>query len=164
MNAESIRDLLTHEIQDLHSAESQIIEALPAMIEYAADSALRDALEQHLEVTETHRRRLEEAARELAIDAKGEKCKGIAGILKEGSDGVEDIADPAVRDAMIIAAAQRVEHYEIAGYGTVCSYASLLGEGGVLNLLKDSLDEEREADEILTEIAQSRVNQRAVAE
>ncbi|MEZ4421929.1 MAG: ferritin-like domain-containing protein [Gemmatimonadota bacterium] len=164
MDMESMRDLLEHEIQDLYSVESQILEALPTMIENATDPSLRDALEDHLDATEDQKARLEEIAESLEFDVDGEKCKGMAGILKEGSESVKDAEEGAIRDAVIIASAQKVEHYEMAGYGTARSLARLLGETEAAERLEETLDEEKEADRLLTEIAESEVNRQAAAE
>ncbi len=164
MKAENLRDLLVHEIRDLHSVESQIIDALPEMIEKTSDSDLRSALQEHLEQTRHHRERIEEVARTLDTDARGEKCKGMAGIISEGEDTVKKVAkDDEARDAAIIASAQRVEHYEMAAYGTARTYARMLGKNDVVRRLEENLNQEKEADRKLTAIAEDHVNRRAMS-
>lgn len=164
MNVENLRDLLKHELQDLYDAESQILEALPKMIDKAEDSDLKKALQQHLEETRSQRERIEKAGGMVDVDVTGHKCKGIAGIIKEGEDLVKNNAsDRDARDAAIIAAAQRVEHYEMAGYGTARTYARMLGEKQIASLLEETLKEEKSADKKLTEIAEDHVNRHAMA-
>lgn len=163
MNVENLRDLLEHELQDLYDAESQILEALPKMIDKAEDSDLRDALQHHLEETRSQRERIEKAGGMLDVDVTGHKCKGIAGIIKEGEDLVENNTDRDARDAAIIAAAQRVEHYEMAGYGTARTYARMLGNEEIASLLEETLKEEKSADSKLTNIAEDHVNRHAMA-
>lgn len=153
MKPSSLQELYVEQLRDLYDAENQIIKALPDMIEVASSPELKQALNEHLEVTKTQATRLEEIFSKLGEKPKGEKCKGMQGVLQEGSDLVEDIDDPNVRDAAIIASAQRVEHYEMAGYGTARTYATLLGEDAASQLLEQTLDEEKEADDKLTELA-----------
>ncbi|HZQ68644.1 MAG TPA: ferritin-like domain-containing protein [Terriglobales bacterium] len=154
MKIASLRDLYVDQLRDLYDGENQIIKALPKMIESAESEELRSALEEHLEVTRQQAQRLETIFQGLGENAKGEKCKGMEGVLKEGSDLVKEDMPEAVKDAAIIASAQRVEHYEIAGYGTVRTYAELLGEDEAVNLLQEILDEEKEADEKLSGLAE----------
>jgi ferritin-like metal-binding protein YciE len=154
MKITSLRDLYVEQLQDLYDGENQIIKALPKMIESTESEDLRDALEEHLEVTRTQAQRLEKIFQGLGENPKGEKCKGMEGIIKEGSDVVKEDMAENVKDAAIIAAAQRVEHYEIAGYGTVRTYAELLGEDEAVDLLQQTLDEEKEADEKLSGLAE----------
>lgn len=154
MKPSSLQQLYVEQLRDLYDAEQQIIKALPDMIEVAGASQLKDALNEHLQVTETQASRLEQIFEKLGEKPKGEKCKGMQGVLQEGSDLVEDIEDPNVRDAAIIASAQRVEHYEMAGYGTARTYATLLGQDDASQLLEETLDEEKEADEKLSELAE----------
>ncbi len=152
MSANSLQELYVEQIQDLYSAEEQIIKALPKMIEAAQSEELRGALNEHLEVTRKQAARIETICQELGEDPHNEKCKGMEGVLKEGSDLLKEVSDE-VKDAAIIAAAQRVEHYEIAGYGTARTYATLLGFGEAASMLEQTLEEEKEADETLSELA-----------
>jgi ferritin-like metal-binding protein YciE len=161
MELDTLKALFVEQLQDLHSAEAQIIEALPKLAEAADDSKLKKALNDHLEQTKEQKARLERIAESLGVKAAGKKCKGAQGLLKEGEELLEEKADPAVRDAGIIAAAQRVEHYEIAGYGCARTYARLLKEKDAAKLLQTTLDEEGDADKLLTEIAESVVNPEA---
>jgi ferritin-like metal-binding protein YciE len=153
MKPTSLQELYLEQVKDLYDAEHQIIKALPKMIEAATSQELRDALNEHLEVTKTQAMRLEEIFAALGEKAKGEKCKGMAGVLAEGDDLVGSIKDSDVRDAAIIASAQRVEHYEMAGYGTARTYAQLFAQEKAINLLQQTLDEEKEADQTLTRLA-----------
>jgi ferritin-like metal-binding protein YciE len=153
MKPNSLEELYVEQLRDLYDAEQQIIKALPEMIDAAASNNLKSALAEHLEVTKTQATRLDQIFNALGEKAKGEKCKGMEGVIEEGSDLMEDIEDPNVRDAAIIAAAQRVEHYEMAGYGTARTYATLLGDDEATQLLQQTLDEEKEADQTLTALA-----------
>lgn len=159
MSANSLQELYVEQLQDLFDAEQQIIKALPKMIDAAHSGELREALTEHLEVTRKQADRVEKICEELGEDTKGEKCKGMEGVLKEGSDLVKDISNKAVRDAAIIASAQRVEHYEMAGYGTARTYASLLGFDEVASTLEQTLEEEKEADETLSGLAEQLNNE-----
>lgn len=163
MELNTMKDLFQHGIKDLYSAEEQIIKALPKMIEAASHEELRSALEEHLEVTKNQKKRLEEIGRDADFKLSGHKCKGMEGLIEEGEEILEEEADDDVRDAAIIAAAQRVEHYEIAGYGSTRNHARRLGMEDVARKLQETLDEEAEADEELTRIAESRVNVEATA-
>jgi ferritin-like metal-binding protein YciE len=149
----SLQELYVEQLEDLYNAEQQIIKALPKMIEAAQSEELRDALNEHLEVTKTQASRIENIFEELGEDLEDEKCKGMEGVLKEGSDLVKEVGDQ-VRDAAIIAAAQRVEHYEMAGYGTARTYANLLGYEEAAGLLEQTLEEEKEADQTLSSLAE----------
>lgn len=163
MNIENLRDLFEEQIQDLYSGENQIIDALPTMIDAASDAELKQALKSHLEETRQQKKRLESIAESLGFDPDGDTCKGMEGILEEGEDLVEDeTEDDDVRDAAIIAAAQRVEHYEISGYGTARTFARILGEDDAASTLQTSLKEESSADEKLTRIAEGHVNRAAM--
>ena len=153
MAANSLQELYVEQLQDLYSAENQIIKALPKMIEAAQSEELRDALNEHLEVTRNQATRIEKICQELGEKPEKEKCKGMEGVLKEGSDLLKEVSEE-VRDAAIIAAAQRVEHYEMAGYGTARTYASLLGFDEAAGQLEETLEEEKEADEKLSELAE----------
>jgi len=158
MKMDNLEKLWIEELKDLYDAEKQLTEALPKMVEAAATPELREAFENHLEQTEEHVLRLEEVLEELEIVDHGKKCKGMQGLIKEGEDMMKEATDDFTRDAGLISAAQRVEHYEIAGYGTVVSYATQLNRTEIAEKLQMTLDEEKEADEILTEIAESKVN------
>ena len=160
MTPNSLQELYVEELKDLYDAEQQIIKALPEMIAAATSQDLKQALSEHLEITKLQSERLEQILAALGVKAKREKCKGMEGVIEEGSDLVGDIEDPDVRGAAIIAAAQRVEHYEMAGYGTVRTYATLLNDEQASQLLQDTLDEEKEADQRLTMLA-SAVNAHA---
>lgn len=163
MKLGSLHDLFVEELQDLYSAEKQIIEALPDMIEEASSPELKNALEQHLEETRGQVRRLDQIFGQFSgADKDGKTCKGMKGIIKDSQDLLETDAEPEVLDAGMIAAAQRVEHYEIAGYGTVRTYAQLLGRQDWAQLLEQTLSEEKQADQKLNQIA-SRINIEAKA-
>ena len=153
MAANSLHDLYVEQLQDLYSAEQQIIKALPKMIEAAESEDLRSALNAHLEVTRNQATRIETICEELGEDPENEKCKGMEGVLKEGSDLLKEVGEE-VKDAAIIAAAQRVEHYEMAGYGTARTYAKLLGFDDAAGMLQQTLEEEKQADETLSELAE----------
>ncbi|HWC19664.1 MAG TPA: ferritin-like domain-containing protein [Terriglobales bacterium] len=155
MNLESLKDLFVDELRDLYDAENQITEALPKLIEKVEHPELKTALKQHLEITRGQIRRLETIFQRLNEKPTGETCKGMKGLIKEGDDMSSRDGDASVIDAAIISAAQRVEHYEMAGYGTVRTYADLLGQHEFANLLQATLDEEKEADKTLTEIAKT---------
>ena len=154
MEANSLKELYVDELRDLYDAEQQITKALPKMVDAASSDELQSALNEHLEITKQQAQRLEQIFENLGEKAKGKKCKGMEGLIKEGSEVIEENEDDQVRDAAIISAAQKVEHYEMAGYGTVRTYASLLGEDDAADLLQQTLDEEKEADEKLTQLAE----------
>jgi ferritin-like metal-binding protein YciE len=151
---ESLDDLFLEQLRDLYDAENQLIKALPMMAEAANSDELREGIERHLEQTRGHAQRIERIFENLGEAAKAKKCKGMEGIITEGSESLEQDMDPDVRDAAIIAAAQRVEHYEIAGYRTARTYASLLGEREAASLLEQTLGEEKETDAKLTQLAE----------
>lgn len=155
MDLNSLRDLFIDELRDLYDAENQITEALPKLIEKTTYPQLKSALQEHLQVTRGQIRRLEQIFSRLNEKPTGESCKGMKGLIKEGDDMASRDGSEAAIDAGIISAAQRVEHYEMAGYGTVRTYADLLGEKESANLLQQTLDEEKEADVKLTEIAKT---------
>ncbi|HUE70909.1 MAG TPA: ferritin-like domain-containing protein [Pirellulaceae bacterium] len=154
----NMNDLLVHELKDLYSAEKQLIKALPKMIKAADNEELRSALENHMGETEEHVSRLESILSELEIPTRGAKCQAMEGLIEEGKSILEDEMEDEVRDAAIICAAQRVEHYEIAAYGCARTFAQQLGYDDAAQLLQQTLDEERAADEKLTQIAMGRVN------
>jgi ferritin-like metal-binding protein YciE len=157
----TLRDLYVNELRDLYSAETQLVEALPKMADAASSSQLKQAFSEHLEETENHVSRLEQIFDALGEEPSGETCKAMEGLIAEGEDYVKAGGDRDVRDAGMIGAAQRVEHYEIAGYGTTRTLATRLGESEAAGQLQTTLDEEAEADRKLTEIAESEVNPEA---
>ena len=153
MTKDSLRELYTDELKDLYSAEKQLTKALPKMAKAASSEELREGFEEHLEQTRGHVQRLEEIFTMLSAKAGGKKCVGMEGLVKEGAEIMgEDFAEE-VMDAALISAAQRVEHYEIAAYGTVSAYADLLGESEQASLLRQTLAEEKETDQKLTELS-----------
>src|SRR5205085_2547395 len=154
VKAHSLKELFIEELRDLYDAENQLTKALPKMAEGSSSPELREAFEEHLEQTRNHVSRLEKVFAGLGEKPKAEKCKGMEGLIKEGSELLkEDDFDSEVKDAAIIGAAQKVEHYEIAGYGTVRTFAELLGEDEAVSLLEETLEEEKETDQKLTEVA-----------
>ena len=158
MKLESLRDLLVEQLQDLYDAESRITKALPKMAKAATSPALKAAFEKHLRETEGQVKRLEQVFEALGETAKTKTCKAMQGLIAEGEETINENAEPEVRDAALIASAQRVEHYEMAGYGTVRSYAKLLKEDSCVRLLTQTLEEEKATDEALTELAESTIN------
>jgi ferritin-like metal-binding protein YciE len=150
---DNLRKLYVDQIEHLHSVESQIIEALPKMIEAAEETELKRSLQAHLQETREHLSRIERILQETSHGLESKKDKAMAAILNEGEDLVKDASNGAARDAGIITAAQRVEHYEIAVYGSVRNFAQIMGETQQASLLQQTLDEEKHADEMLTEIA-----------
>jgi ferritin-like metal-binding protein YciE len=166
MNLQTIDDVFMHELEDLLSAERQLVDALPKMAQAASEPKLRQAFEEHLGETRDHVSRLEEILSQLGRRPSGEECKAMKGMIAEGEKVVQSTGDPAAKDAALIAAAQRVEHYEIAGYGTARTFADQLGHGDAKDMLEQTLDEESNADKLLTKIAtggmmKSGVNERA---
>jgi len=158
MALESLQDLYLEQLKDLHSAERQIIEALPKMIEQTTHPELRRGFEMHLEQTKEQLRRLEQIGQRAGQKLTGHKCKGMEGLIEEGEELMEKRADSDVLDAALIAAAQRVEHYEMAGYGCARTYARLLGLEDDAKLLQKTLDEEGDTDHKLTDLAESVIN------
>ena len=150
---EGLKELYIDELKDLYSAESQLVKALPKIAKAASSDELRQGFEEHLEQTKGHVQRLEKIFQALGESPKGKKCKGMEGLIEEGSEGIEEDYEGSVLDAALIGAAQRVEHYEIAGYGTVRSMAETLGESNHVSLLEETLEEEKETDEKLSELA-----------
>jgi ferritin-like metal-binding protein YciE len=157
----TLDDLLIHEMQDIYDAEHQILKALPKLAEATSSDALRNAFQAHLKETEGQVQRLEQAFSALGKSARGTKCDGMAGLLKEGSKLLGEDAAPEVLDAALIAAAQKVEHYEIAAYGCIATYAQMLGRNELRDLFTQTLEEEEAADEKLTHLAESLINIRA---
>lgn len=162
MPIESLQDLYVEELRDIYSAEHQIMKALPQLAAGANNPELRAAFEEHLQVTREQVRRLDSIFTELDQKATGKKCKGMQGLIEEGREVLEEDADPDVRDAALIASAQRVEHYEIAAYGTVRNYARQLGLTSQVDLLQRTLDEEGETDKRLTSLAEKGINEQAL--
>ncbi|HEX6961463.1 MAG TPA: ferritin-like domain-containing protein [Lacipirellula sp.] len=158
MKLESIDALFELELQDLHSAEQQLVKALPKMAETASSDELKQAFETHLEQTQEHLQRLEKILGDLNLRAGKHKCKAMEGLIAEAQELVKADGLDSVRDAAMIGAAQRVEHYEIAGYGTARTYAEMLGHADAAQLLQQTLDEEKETDELLSGLALSSVN------
>lgn len=163
MSMDSLHELFVEELRDLHSAERQIIKALPRIAKAAQSPGLRQALERHLTQTQAQLERLDRIFAELGEKGTGKKCVGMEGLIEEGKEILEQDGDPAVIDAALITAAQKMEHYEIAAYGCVRNYADLLGYSAAAKLLQQTLDEEEAADEKLTQLAESGVNQAAMA-
>ncbi len=162
MKLESLRDLLVEQLQDLYDAEHRITKALPKMAKAATSPELKAAFEKHLAETEGQVTRLEQVFEWLGEKAKKKTCQAIKGLIEEGEETIKEDAEPEVKDAALIAAAQRVEHYEMAGYGTVRTYAKLLKEKAVLKLLKETMAEEVATDKALSELAESTINLQAV--
>jgi len=163
MKLDSLENLFVHELKDLLSAEKQLVKALPKMAKGASSEALKEGIEDHLEQTKVHVERLEQIFQMLDKSPRAEHCKAMEGLIEEGSDLLEEEGEPDVKDAALIGAAQRVEHYEIAAYGTIRTFAELLGLDKAVKLLQQTLDEEKETDEKLTELAMSEVNAEARA-
>jgi ferritin-like metal-binding protein YciE len=163
MKIDSLLKLWVHELKDLYSAENQLVKALPKIIDAASSPELKAALGEHLEETKGHVKRLESIFRKDGSSPGGHHCKGMEGLLKEGDDLIKDATDPEVRDAGIISACQRVEHYEIAGYGTAAAYAELLEQTDAAAILQQTLDEEGAADTKLSRLARTQINLEALA-
>jgi ferritin-like metal-binding protein YciE len=154
MPKESLRKLYVNELKDLYSAETQLVKALPKMAKASSNAELRQGFEEHLRQTSEHVSRLEQIFEALGEKPTGKKCVGMEGLVKEGAETISEDYEDALMDAAIIGAAQRVEHYEIAGYGTVRAFAELLGENEHVSLLEQTLEEEKETDEKLTLLAE----------
>ena len=157
----SLQDLFVDQIRDLYDAEQRIVKALPKLIDAASSPELKQAFQQHLHETEGHVTRLERIFNQMGLDAKRETCEAMKGIISEGEQMVDAKGDSMVKDAALIAAAQRVEHYEMAGYGTARTFALQLNLNEAASLLEQTLREEKAADEKLTQVAESRVNVKA---
>lgn len=154
MERNTLRELYVDELRDIYDAEKQLIKVLPKMAKAASSNDLRTGFEEHLEQTREHARRLEQIFTTLGEKATGKKCKAMQGLVEEGSEMIEEDFEGEVKDAGLIAAAQRVEHYEIAAYGTVRTYANILEEDEAVELLEKTLEEEKETDQKLTELAE----------
>ena len=161
MSANSLQDLYVEKLQDLLSAEQQILEALPQMIQKTSHAQLRQGFELHLRQTQEHANRVQRLLQQAGA-GEGKKCEGMAGIIREGQMTMKEVTDPDALDALLIAAAQSVEHYEMAGYGTARTWARLLGREDDAALLQQTLDEEQQTDLLLTELAERSVNIEAV--
>lgn len=165
----SLQELLVHELRDLYNAEQQLVAALPKMARAATSHDLQSAFTQHLVETRTHVTRLEKIFNGLGVMGTGKECEAMKGLIKEGEEAINSIGDSAVKDAALIAAAQRVEHYEIAGYGTARTFANKLGFDDAADLLQNTLDEEGSTDKKLTKLAEGTlfstgINERAMAD
>jgi ferritin-like metal-binding protein YciE len=154
MKIESLRDLYLEQLRDLYNAEQQLIKALPKMAKAASSEELKAAFEDHLGKTRQHAQRIANIFEKMDVRIQGKKCKAMEGLVKEGGEVIEEQMLEGIKDAALIAAAQRVEHYEIAGYGCVRAYAARLGDKDAANLLSETLEEEKEADETLNGIAE----------
>ena len=164
MKLDTLKTLYSNELRDLYNAENQLVKALPKMAKAASSEELQDAFEKHLEQTKTHVERLEEVFGELGEKPKSKICKAMKGLIEEGSEILHEDGDESVIDAGIIVAAQKVEHYEIAAYGSVRTFAQLLGKDRSADLLQTTLDEESEANELLNKLAEDIVNPEALME
>ena len=164
MKLDTLQKLYTNQLRDLYSAEHQLLKALPKMAKAASSEDLKDAFEKHLEQTKGHVERLEQVFEELGEKPKGKTCRAMKGLIEEGSEILKEGGEDSVIDAGIIVAAQKVEHYEIAGYGGVRTFAHLLGENKAAELLQTTLDEEAETNQLLNRLAESIVNPEAVME
>jgi len=163
VKSNSLRELYLDQLRDLHDTEKQLVKALPKLANAASSSKLRNALQEHLKITKHQVERLEQIFEGLGEKTKSQKCNGMEGLIEEGSKEMKQYSSSGVRDAAIIASAQRVGHYEIAGYGCVRTFATLLGESQAANLLEETLNEEKKADEKLTQLAEE-INAEAVEE
>jgi ferritin-like metal-binding protein YciE len=163
MADKGLKELYIDELKDLYNAESQLVKALPKMAKAASSDELRSGIEEHLEQTRGHVQRLEQIFEALGENPRGKKCKGMAGLVEEGAEVIEEDFEGSVKDAALIGAAQRVEHYEMAAYGTVRAFAEELGETEHASLLNQTLEEEKETDEKLTKMAEQ-INPQAAEE
>ncbi len=155
MSVNSFHELYVEQLRDLYDAENQLVKALPKLAEASNSDERREGFEEHLEQTKEHVQRLEQIFETLGETPKGEKCKGMEGLVKEASEALDENMQESVKDAAIIAAAQRVEHYEISGYGTARTFANLLDEDQAVSLLQKTLDEEKETDAKLNQLAEN---------
>jgi ferritin-like metal-binding protein YciE len=158
---DSLEGLFQEELKDIYDAEKQLTKALPKLAKKASSPELKEAFEEHLRQTEQHVERLEQVFEQMEMPARGKKCEGMKHLIAEGEDMMRDVEDDATRDALMIAAAQKVEHYEIASYGTIRTWATLLGHNEIAGIFEETLDEEKVTDDKLTQIAESFVNQQA---
>ncbi len=160
---DTLRELLIEEMRDIYHAEKQLVKALPKMVKAATSPKLKKGFEDHLAETKTQVGRIEQAFEALGQKAKTKVCKAMKGLLEEGEEIIQEKMESSVKDAALIAAAQKVEHYEIATYGTLCTWAKLIGEDGALKLLKQNIDEEEKTDAKLSKLAETSVNKAALA-
>ena len=163
MHLEDLRDLYVEQLRDLYSAENQLVKALPKMAKAASNEELSQSFLDHLEETKGHVARLKDIFDKLGKKPTGKVCKAMEGLIEEGKEAIEEDAEDEVKDAELVAAAQRVEHYEMAGYGTVRSFAKLLGDKDAVAILSQTLEEEAACDKKLTKLAESTINVEAVA-
>jgi ferritin-like metal-binding protein YciE len=163
MAVKTMEDLFVEILKDIYYAEKQILKALPGMVKKAGAEELKSALENHRQETEGQLERLEAVFKMFDVPARGKKCEAIEGIIAEAKEHMSDIEDPEVLDAGMIGSAQAVEHYEITRYGTLIAWAKQLGRDEAIELLEQNLDEEKKADQLLTDIAEAALNQRAAA-
>jgi ferritin-like metal-binding protein YciE len=161
--ADTIKDLLTLSLQDTYSAETQILDALPQLEEAASSTQLKQAFREHLQITQRQVERLDEVAKMLGIEPEGQSCAAMEGLVEEGDDLVDELETGPVLDAALIGAAQKVEHYEIAAYGTLCSLLKSMGQTKAADLMAQTLKEEKDTDELLTQLAESEINPAALA-
>jgi ferritin-like metal-binding protein YciE len=161
---DSLESLMQDELKDIYDAEKQLTKALPKMARKASNEELRSGFEEHLRQTEQHMERLEQIFDQMGMPARGKPCKGMKNLIAEGDEMMREAEDDDVRDALMIAAAQKIEHYEIATYGTLRTWATLLRKNDIARLLEDTLEEEKETDQRLTEVAESFVNLAAAHE
>jgi len=164
MKLDTLKTLYTNELRDLYNAEGQLLKALPKMAKAASSDELKDAFEKHLEQTKSHVERLEEVFEDIGEKPKGKTCRAMKGLIEEGSEILQEDGEESVIDAGIIVAAQKVEHYEIAGYGSVRTFAQLLGKDRSAELLQTTLEEESEANQLLNKLAEDIVNPEALME
>jgi ferritin-like metal-binding protein YciE len=163
MTVKTTRELLIDELRDIYHAEKQLVKALPKMAKAAKAAKLRQAFEHHLEETKGQVERLDQVFEQLDVRSSGKRCEAMEGLIEEAKEMIEVIKTPEVLDAALIVGAQKVEHYEIASYGSVCALADALGQGDVRQLLEQTLDEEKAADQKLTQLAISEINKSALA-
>ena len=164
MKLDTLKTLYTNELRDLYNAEGQLLKALPKMAKAASSDELKDAFEKHLEQTKSHVERLEEVFEDIGEKPKGKTCRAMKGLIEEGSEILQEDGEESVIDAGIIVAAQKVEHYEIAGYCSVRTFAQLLGKDRSAELLQTTLEEESEANQLLNKLAEDIVNPEALME
>lgn len=164
MKLDSLRDVFVECVRDLYSAETQLVKALPKMAKAASSAVLKQGFLEHLEQTKAQAERLESICEDLGVKAKGKTCQAMKGLIEEGSEVIGEDGAPAAKDAALIVAAQKVEHYEIAGYGSAVTFAKLLGETEAAELLAQTLEEEKATDEKLTQVAESGLNEEAADE
>ncbi|MCI0708835.1 MAG: ferritin-like domain-containing protein [Chloroflexi bacterium] len=157
----NLRDLYVEQLRDIYDAEKQLVDALPKMVEAASSTRLQQTFNNHLDQTKQHIQRLEEVFTRMDLDPTGKTCEGMKGLIKEDEQIIKKRSDADVKDAALISAAQHIEHYEIASYGTICTYAEQLNETETLNTLRKTLAEEKNTDRTLSELAEEQINLRA---